>query len=156
MLRIIILFLMSTACANAVTLTQTVPGDILFDLTPLAPTNAGDYFDSTYTRDLTYLTIDDIPSNIKWRIYAKLSTDIDGIKVRVKREGHGTGSIVPTGGTSYETLVTTTYTEIFHGEGKRFDIPIQTEIRGIGVSDESETLNTNIEYKVETETPLIP
>lgn len=150
MLRIIVLFLLSTACANAVTLTQTVPEDILFDLTSAAPGEAGDYFDDAYTRNLTYLTIDNIPNTVKWQIYAKLSHEISGIKVRIKREDNGTGVILPTGGKSYEEL-TTVYTAIFSGEGKRFDIPMQTQIKGIGVSDDNGTFSTNIEYKIETE-----
>lgn len=150
MLRIITLFLLSTACANAVTLTQTVPGDIVFDLTPLAPTDAGDYFDTSYTRDLTYLTIDDIPNTIKWRLYAKISNEIPGIAVRIKRTDNGTGANAPTGGRVYEKL-STVYTEIFTGEGKRFDIPMQTQIRGLGVSDDNGTFNADIEYKIETD-----
>lgn len=150
MLRIITLFLLSTACANAVTLTQTVAGDILFDLTPLTPTDAGDYFDNLYTRDLTYLSIDDIPNNVPWRIYAKLSSEIPGIVVRVKRTNNGTGSILPTGGRSYEKL-STIYAEIFSGEGRRFNIPMQIQIRGIGVSDGNGTFDTDIVYKIETE-----
>lgn len=157
MLRIVALFLMSTACAKAVTLTQTVPGDILFDLTSLAPDNAGEYFDNAYERDLTYLTIDDIPNNIKWRLYAKISHEIPGINIRVKREGNGTGAIVPVGGKRYTDLAPgITYTEIFRGEGKRFDIPMRTQIKGIGVSDDNGTFGTSIEYKIETELPATP
>lgn len=150
MLRIVVLFLMSTVCANAVTLTQTVPEDILFDLTPLAPVEAGDYFESVHTRDLTYLSIDNIPNDVKWTVYAKLSNEIPGIALRVRREDNGTGTTVPTGGKSYSKL-TPIYIEIFSGKGKRFDIPMRTKISGIGVSDDHGTHNSNIEYKIETE-----
>jgi hypothetical protein len=150
MLRIIVLFLLSTAAANAVTLTQTVPEDIVFDLTPLTPTDAGDYFDDTHTRDLTYLTIDNIPNNITWTLFAKISGDIPGITVSIRREDNGTGAILPQGGTSYEKL-TTVYTAIFTGEGKRFDIPVRTQLKSVGVSDDNGTFSTNIDYKIETE-----
>lgn len=149
MLKIIVFFLLSTTCAHAVTLTQTVPDDILFDLTPLTPAEAGDYFDTSYTRDLTLLSIDDIPGDVTWTVSARISAEIPGVKVRVSREGNGTGSISPSGGTSYETL-TTAYTTLFTGAGKRFDIPMRTQLKNLGVSDDNGIFDINIEYKIET------
>ncbi len=150
MLRIIVLFLLCTLSAHAVTLTQTVTGDVLFDLTPLTPTDAGDYFNTSYTRDLTLLSIDNIPNDVSWTISAKISSEIPGVTVRVSRKGTGTGSTInPSGGTSYKTL-TTTYTELFTGEGKRFNIPMRTQLKGIGVSDNNGVFETHIEYKIET------
>ncbi|PID46370.1 MAG: hypothetical protein CSB47_04480 [Proteobacteria bacterium] len=150
MLRIIVLFLSCTLPAHAVTLTQTVIGDVLFDLTPLAPADAGDYFNNSYARDLTQLSVDNIPNDVTWTIFARISSEIPGITVRVRRKGTGTGAINPSGGTSYKKL-TTTYKKLFTGEGKRFDIPMRTQLKGIGVSDNNGIFETHVEYKVETD-----
>jgi len=154
MFRLIIIFFICVSNVNAITLTQTVANEVLFDLTSVAPTDAGDYFNDSYTRDLTLLTIDDLPSNQKWRVYAKLSNYVhsgsDKIKIKLKRQGNGTGVTTPSGGNTYKKLNITSYKYLFRGEGSRFDIPMSTKIAGIGVNDDYGTFNTTIEYKVET------
>lgn len=144
---------LSICSVNAITLTQTA-GNILFDLSLVAPTDAGDYLNNSYTRDSTFLTIDNIPSNTKWRVYAKLSVYVHSgqqkIKVRIKRIGNGTGVNVPAGGNSFKTLDNTSYIQLFRGKGNRFNIPMRVQIKGIGVTDDYGTFDTIIEYKVET------
>jgi len=150
----ILIFFICISSANAITLTQTIASDVVFDLTPVAPTDAGDYFNNSYTRDNTQLSIDGIPNTTKWKIYAKLSNFVHSgqqkIKVQIKRQGDGTGGTLPSGGNTYKTLNETTYKYIFRGKGSRFDIPIQTKIKGIGVTDDYGAFTTTIEYKVET------
>ena len=154
MFRLIIFLFICVSSVNAITLTQTVASDVLFDLTPVAPTDAGDYFNNSYTRDLTALTIDDIPSNQKWKVYAKISNYVhsgsEKIKIKVKRNGNGTGVTTPSGGATYKKLNITSYKYLFRGKGNRFDIPMTTKITNIGVTDDYGTFNTTIEYKVET------
>ncbi len=154
MLRVILFFFIGISSANAITLTQIVASDILFDLTSVAPTDAGDYFNNSYIRDSTLLTIDSISNGSKWRIYAKLSNFVHSgqqkIKVKIKRQNDGTGVHTPVGGNSFKTLNDTDYRQIFRGKGKRFNIPLRTEIDGIGVYDDYGTFNTIIEFKVET------
>ena len=153
MLKIILFFFISISSANAITLTQTVTADILFDLTSVAPTDAGDYFNDSYRRDTTLLTIDHIPNGKKWRVYAKLSNFVHSgqqkIEIRIKRMGKGTGVHTPVEGTSLITL-DTNYQEIFNGKGKRFNIPMRTQIKGIGVYDDYGIFNSTIQFKVET------
>lgn len=150
----ILIFFICISSANAITLAQTIASDVLFDLTLVAPIDAGDYFDDSYTRDNTQLTIDDVTDDTEWKIYAKLSNFVhsgqEKIRVQIKRQGDGTGVTLPSAGNTYKTLNETSYTYIFRGKGKRFDIPMQTKIKGIGVSDDYGTFNTTIEYKVET------
>ncbi len=154
----ILIFFICISNANAITLTQTIASDVLFDLTPVAPTDAGDYFNNSYTRDNTQLTIDGIPNTTKWKIYAKLSNFVhsgqEKIKVRIRRQGNGngngTGVNIPSGGNTYKRLNETSYKYIFRGQGNRADIPIRTQIKGIGVYDGHGAFTTTIEYKVET------
>ena len=155
MYRSILLFILGLSSAHAITLTQTVSSDVLFDLTPVAPTDAGDYFAYSYTRDKTLLTIDGIPNNQKWKVYARISNFVHGgsekIRIMVKRTGLGTGVNAPTdGATGFIKLTVSSYKYFFKGEGSRFDIPVRTRIEGIGVYDDYGDFNTMIEYKVET------
>jgi len=155
MFKSILLFFICVSSASAITLTQTVATDILFDLTLVAPTDAGDYFNNSYTRDSTLLTIDGISANTTWKVYAKLSNFVhsgsEKIQVRVKRMGNGTGgSTNPSGGATYKRLNDTSYKYLFRGKGSRSDIPMQTKIKNIGVNDDFGTFDTIIEYKVET------
>ena len=154
MFKLILIFFICVPSANAITLTQTVAPDILFDLIPVAPTDAGDYYNDSYTRDNTLLTIDGIADDTKWKIYAKLSNFVHSgqqkIKVRIKRQGNGTGVNPPAAGNTFKTLNNTNYRYIFRGKGSRFDIPMRTKIAGIGVKDGYGTFDTTIEFKVET------
>lgn len=137
-----------------ITITQEVADDILFDLTSIAPTEAGDYFEDFYERDATTLNVVTVLPTTSWKVSAKLSVFIhsgsEKIKVRLKRTGNGTGLIIPSGGVSFETINQTTYTDLFSGTGSRLNIPIKTRIEGVGVSDEFGTFDTTIEYKVES------
>jgi len=154
MLRSILFFFICVSSASAITLTQTVATDILFDLNLVAPTDAGDYFNDSYTQTNTLLSIDNIPDDTKWKVYAKLSNFVynghEKIRIAIKRNGDGTGVHPVYAGNAYHRLDETTYKYIFRGEGSHFDIPITTKIRGIGVTDNIGTHNTTIEYKVET------
>lgn len=151
MIKIILLFAISLSSANAITLKQEIPSDLLFDLTAVAPTNAGDYFKNSYTQNKTLLTIDNIPNDTQWRIYAKIRQEISGIKIKVKRKSEGTGVNPLEGKKKYKTLKTTfTLTPLFSGKGSHFDILMRTQINGIGVNDGHGAFDTSIIYKVET------
>jgi len=147
-------FLACIANANAVTLTQTAPGDILFDLNLVTPLEAGTYFSKfqSSSTNATLLSIDDIPSSTKWTVFAKLSTVIPGIKVRIKRTGNGTGSTAPTGNTGNRRLNNAvTWVRLFRGKGSRLNIPMQTQVFNIGVGDGNGVFETDIDFKVETQ-----
>ena len=150
-LRLITLFFISTVNVSAITLIQTVPNEVLFNLTTNAPTDAGSYFADGYTSsaNATLLSISDIPNDTTWSVYARLSQDIPGIKVRIKRSGDGTGIKKPTGNTS-NRILSTNLIKLFKGQGSITNIPMQTEIYGIGVSDGHGEFTTNIEFTVET------
>ena len=154
MYRFILLFIICVSSANAITLTQTVNSDVLFDLTPVAPTDAGDYFANSYTRDATLLSIEGIANDQKWMVYAKISNYVhsgtEKIRIKVKRTGDGTGVTAPTGGAVFKKLTVGNYRYLFRGKGNRYNIPITTKIGGIGVRDGYGAFNTTIEYKVET------
>ena len=157
MLKKILLFItlfLIIPSTYSITITQEVADDILFDLTSIAPTEAGDYFENSYERDATTLNVVTLLSTTSWKVSAKLSVFIhsgsEKIKVRLKRIGNGTGLIIPSGGGSFETINQTTYTDLFSGTGSRLNIPIRTRVEGIGVSDEFGTFDTTIEYKVES------
>lgn len=150
-LRLLALFFISTMNVHAITLTQTVPSDVLFNLTTATPTDAGSYFTDAHTSsaNATLLSVSDIPNGTQWTVYAKLSQNISGIKVRIKRTGDGTGIKKPTGNTS-NRILTTNPKKLFDGKGSVINIPMQTEVYGIGVNDGHGTFETNIEFIVET------
>ncbi|MEE9352380.1 MAG: hypothetical protein V3U78_08975 [Thiotrichaceae bacterium] len=152
-IRIFLLFFVCSINASAVTLTQTVPSDVLFDLNLVTPTEAGTYFATSQSSSssATLLSVGDIPSTTKWTMYGKLTTTIPGIKVRIKRTGNGTGSTAPNGGLSNKRLNDTTWRKLFSGKGSRLNIPLQTEVYGIGVGDGHGTFEGDIEFKVETQ-----
>ncbi|HIO91555.1 MAG TPA: hypothetical protein EYG68_01775 [Leucothrix mucor] len=151
LLRLFTLFFTCVLSANAITLTQTVPSDVLFDLTMVAPTNAGDYFANAHTSPVnsTLLSIADIGNGKKWTVYAKLSQNIPGIKVRIIRTGNGIGKKIPQGNTANKIL-NTNLRKLFDGQGSILNIPMQTEIYGIGVSDGHGLFTSDIEFIVET------
>ena len=150
-LRLFTLFFISTVNVYAITLTQTVPSDVLFDLTTTTPTDAGNYFTNAHTSpaNASLLSISDIPNDTQWTISAKLSQAMSGVKVRIKRTGEGTGINKPTGNTR-NRILTTNLKKLFDGKGSIINIPMQTEIYGIGVNDGHGIFDTNIEFIVET------
>jgi len=151
LVRLVTLFFACTLTVNAITLTQSVPSDVLFNLTTLTPMDAGDYFASSQTSspNSTLLSIADIPNDTKWTVYAKLSSNISGIKVRIKRFGNGVGVEQPKGNTGNKVL-STNKRKLFTGKGSIRNIPMQTEVYGIGVGDGYGTFTSNIEFIVET------
>ena len=154
-LRILLLFFLGLPNAHSVTLNQTVPNEVLFDLNLSPPTEAGTYFASkqSSTANATLLSIDDIPSTTKWIVYGRLTSNLlnNRIKVRIKRTGNGTGSTLPSGTLRNKRLSAGTWKRLFSGKGSRFNIPMQTEVYGIGVNDGFGLFETDIEFKVETQ-----
>lgn len=151
MIRIFLLFLVISNTAYAISLRQTVSNDVLFDFRLIAPTDAGDYFSARHTSAprATLLSITGIPNATEWVVFAKISHDISGIKVKIKRTGNGSGSQLPTGNISNKILGITEI-KLFSGTGSRSHIPMQTEIDSLGVGDGFGTLGTDIVFTVKT------
>jgi hypothetical protein len=151
MARLFLLFFIFSNTAYAIRLTQTVSNDVLFDLSLIAPTDAGDYFSTRHTSSsrATRLSISGIPAATEWVVYAKISHEIKGVKVKIKRTGNGSGRTIPTGNTSNRVLGITE-TKLFSGKGSRTHIPMQTEIDDISVGDGFGTLGTDIIFTIKT------
>lgn len=148
----ICLLLMLFSNANAITLIQSIPDDVLFDLTTIAPTEAGNYLSTRHLspKNKTLLSIDDIPDTTKWAVYARLANEISGITVKIKRIGDGTGITPPSEARRNYKKIPAIGRKLFSGQGKRLNIPMRTKITNLGVSDGFGTFDTDIIFTVKT------
>ena len=145
-----ILFIFLIANAQAITLSVT--SSLVFDLTDKAPTEAGKYLKRSYKNDKdgTLINVSDIESEQRWAVYVRQLILIDGLKIKIKRTGNGTGTEVVEYGKKFLSLKTDKWKCFFTGQGQHSNIPVQTKVSRIGISDSYGEYNTNLSYKVET------
>lgn len=135
-----------------------VNGNWSYALNSTDLTEAGSDFSGTYASASNQILIDiTYPSNanVKWEVHVE-KQDIDwhsDLDLYVRRTGNGTGQGGGNSngfvqlGTSYQ-LITNNSQFFFKGRKKRFDIPIQYEIRGVSVLIPAKTYETTIIYTV--------
>lgn len=137
---------------NIQAITFSVTSSLSFDLTDKVPTEAGTYFNKVYKTDdnATLISIADIKSTQRWAVFVRQSNRLDGLNLKIKRTGQGSGDHSVKYGSSYLSFPTDDWSCFFTGQGQHQNIPIKTRLGGIGVADSYGEFNTDLIYKVET------
>jgi|GEM_PF-4968167 len=134
--------------ANAV----SVVADDWFDSLPDTITNAGDYYNDSFTTS-TSVTIGGTSSSSQtWTLSVRLTNSVNGLTIGTKRIGSGTGDTVPSGGNSTYQILTMAYQPLFTGSGNVSGIPLEFQISNFDVTDGNGIKNIEIEYQVEVTT----
>jgi hypothetical protein len=113
-------------------------------------TNAGDYYTGSFTTATSINIGGTTSSSQMWTLSARLTTDIAGLNIGIKRTGNGSGDSIPSGGTDdYQTL-TTAFLPFFTGSGNVTGIPLELQISDVDVTDGNGTKTIPIEYQITT------
>lgn len=151
-LRSLIFFLLLISNVQAITL--AVSPLVRIDLTDEAPTQAGEYLKSSYENigNRTLISVKNIDAKQAWVLCVRQPENLKGLTINVKRLGQGIGRDKIKDGKRYQKLAALQWNSFFSGKGEYTNIPVQTRVSKIGVSDSYGNFKTKLEYKVNTYT----
>jgi hypothetical protein len=154
--NILLIFLGTIGNLQSQTVAVTISGSWNYSVNMSDIVDAGSDFTGTYSSSANQVFIDvslendNSNRNFRWQIDIRRE-DLDWdntLQLFAQRTGNGTGqgnSI--SGGTAFQQI-TQIDQYFFRGNKKRFDIPIQYEVRNVSVTIPAKTYSTNIVYTV--------
>ncbi|QTR54783.1 hypothetical protein [Thiothrix unzii] len=111
-------------------------------------TNAGTYYNDSFTTT-TSITISDTSSSSQaWTLSVRLINLVNGLTIATKRTGRGTDGNEPNGGDSIYQTLGTVFLPLFTGSGNVSNIPLEFEISNFDVTDGNGIKDIQIEYEV--------
>jgi hypothetical protein len=112
-------------------------------------TNAGEYYTDSFTTATSINIGDTTSSSQMWTLSARLTTDITGLKIGIRRSNNSSNDSVLSGGNANQTL-TTAFLPFFTGSGNVTGIPLELQISDVDVTDGNGTKTIPIEYQITT------
>lgn len=134
--------------ANAV---SVVADDWTHPLSDNIITNAGTYYNDSFTTSTSVNIGGTSSSSQAWTLSVRLTSLVNGLAIAVKRTGNGDSvNVLSDVNTPPYSLNNTAFQPLFTGSGNVSGIPLEFEISNFDVTDGNGTKYIQIEYQVTT------